>query len=86
MVKFNYVVQDEVGLHARTAGMLVKEVKGLGAVKVTVSGNGKSADATKLMAIMAMGIKKDMEIEVTVEGENEEEAAAKLETFFKTNL
>ena len=42
--------------------------------------------ATRLMAIMAMGIKKGMEVEVTVEGENEEAAAAKMEEFFKANL
>ena len=40
----------------------------------------------KMMAIMAMGIKKGMEVEVTVEGENEEAAAAKMEEFFKANL
>ena len=54
--------------------------------KVTIAGNGKTADATRLMAIMAMGIKKGMEVEVTVEGENEEAAAAKMEEFFKANL
>ena len=46
----------------------------------------EKADATRLMAIMAMGIKKGMEVEVTVEGENEEAAAAKMEEFFKANL
>ena len=31
MAKFNYVITDEVGLHARPAGLLVKKAKGLGA-------------------------------------------------------
>lgn len=85
MKKFTYVITDEVGLHARPAGMLVKKAKELGG-KITVSGNGKSADATRVMAIMAMGIMKGTEVEVTVEGDNEEAAAAELETFFKENL
>lgn len=85
MKQFSYVITDEVGIHARPAGLLVKKAKELGA-KITVSGNGKSADATKLMALMSMGIKKDMEVEVTVEGENEEEAAVQMEAFFKENL
>ena len=76
MAKFTYVVQDNEGIHARPAGMLAKEAKALEGVKVTIAGNGKTADATRLMAIMAMGIKKGMEVEVTVEGENEEAAAA----------
>ena len=83
MAKFTYVVQDNEGIHARPAGMLAKEAKALEGVKVTI---GKTADATRLMAIMAMGIKKGMEVEVTVEGENEEAAAAKMEEFFKANL
>ena len=81
MAKFTYVVQDNEGIHARPAGMLAKEAKALEGVKVTIAGNGKTADAT-----MAMGIKKGMEVEVTVEGENEEAAAAKMEEFFKANL
>lgn len=85
MEKFNYVITDEVGLHARPAGLLVKKAKGLG-VKVTLACNGKSADATKIMAVMAMGVMKGMEVEVTVEGDNADAAAAELETFFKENL
>ena len=76
MKQFKYVITDEVGLHARPAGLLAKKAKEMkGAdVTVTVSCNGKSADATKLMAIMGMGVKKDMEVEVTVEGGDEEAA------------
>ncbi len=85
MKQFNYVITDEVGLHARPAGLLVRKAKEAGA-KVTVSCNGKSADATKLMAIMGMGIKKGMEVTVSVEGDNEDEAATAMETFFKENL
>ena len=85
MKEFTYTIKDEQGIHARPAGMLAKEAKALEGVKVTIAGNGKTADATRLMAIMAMGIKKGMEVEVTVEG-NEEAAAAKMEEFFKANL
>lgn len=85
MAKFNYVITDEVGLHARPAGLLVKHAKTTGA-KITLNCNGKSADATKLMAVMGMGVKKGMEVEVTVEGDNADVVAAELETFFKENL
>ena len=43
-------------------------------------------EAKALEGVKAMGIKKGMEVEVTVEGENEEAAAAKMEEFFKANL
>ena len=35
MAKFTYVITDEVGLHARPAGLLVKKAKELGA-KITL--------------------------------------------------
>ena len=85
MAKFTYVITDEVGLHARPAGLLVKKAKELGA-KITLACNGKTADATKIMAIMAMGVMKDMEVEVTVEGDNADAAATELEAFFKEKL
>lgn len=85
MKSFNYVITDEVGIHARPAGILVKEAKKF-ASKVTISAGGKSSDATRLMAIMGMGVKKGDEVTVTVEGDDEEAAAAEMEKFFKENL
>ena len=85
MKEFTYVIQDEIGIHARPAGLLVKEAAKTGCT-VTLSCNGKSADARRLMAIMQMGVKKGQELKVTVEGEKEEEAAAALENFLKENL
>ncbi|KAI4449764.1 hypothetical protein C823_004296 [Eubacterium plexicaudatum ASF492] len=38
------------------------------------------------MAIMSMGIKKGTEITVSVEGDDEEAAAAEMEKFFQENL
>lgn len=85
MVNFKYVITDEAGIHARPAGLLVKAAKAAGA-KITLECEGKSADATKLMAIMAMGVKGGKEVTVTVEGDNEADAAKELEQFFKDNL
>ncbi|MFQ9511801.1 MAG: HPr family phosphocarrier protein [Lachnospiraceae bacterium] len=85
MKTFNYIIKDEIGIHARPAGLLAKEAKGLDST-ITISCNGKSADAKKLMALMAMGVKHNDEITVTVEGGNEEEIAAHMEEFFRNNL
>lgn len=85
MKSFQYVITDEVGIHARPAGALVNEAKAV-ASTVTITANGKSADATKLMALMALGVKKGTEVTVTVEGADEDEAALKMETFFRENL
>ncbi|MFW5668831.1 MAG: HPr family phosphocarrier protein, partial [Acetivibrio ethanolgignens] len=48
MVKFDYVIKDELGLHARPAGLLVKEVKNYKS-KITMEKDGKAADASRLI-------------------------------------
>jgi phosphocarrier protein len=85
MREFNYVITDEVGLHARPAGMLVKKVNEYTS-KVTLFRGEKSADAGKLMAVMSLGIKKGDTVRVRVEGEDEAAAAVQIEEFFKNNL
>ena len=56
MKTFNYTVKDEIGIHARPAGMLAKEAKKYES-KIVIKKGEKSAEATKLMAIMGMGVK-----------------------------
>lgn len=85
MKQFDYTIKDEVGIHARPAGLLVKEVKKFGS-KVTINKDGKTADGTKLMAIMGLGVKCGNTVTVTVEGADEDPACEALKAFFETNL
>ena len=56
MKKFSYTVTDAVGIHARPAGLLVKEAKKY-ASKIVICKDGRTAEAGKLMAVMGLGIK-----------------------------
>lgn len=85
MKEFRYVITDEIGIHARPAGLLVKEAK-VFTSNVVLSVDGKKADMKKLMALMALGVGHGAEVTVIAEGEDEDAAAAKLEGFFKENL
>lgn len=85
MKNVTYVVQDEMGIHARPAGLLVKEA-GKYSSTITVSNGTKEADAKKIMAIMALGVKKGQSITFNIEGADEAEAAAGIEAFLKANL
>ena len=85
MKSFSYTVKDELGIHARPAGMLVKEVKNFKS-KVTLEKDGKAIHATRLMAVMSMGVKKDQTVTITVEGADEDAAYDALKFFFETNL
>ena len=85
MKEFTYTITDSVGIHARPAGLLAKKAKGFESV-ITINKNGKSAAATKLMAVMGLGVKCGETVTVTVEGADEEKAAAEMEKFFSENL
>ena len=85
MKEFKYVITDEVGIHARPAGLLVKKAKEFTST-IIISKDDKSAKATALMKLMGMGIKKGDEVTVQVEGDDEEAAAAAIEAFLKEKL
>lgn len=85
MKEFNYVVKDELGIHARPAGLLVKEAGKFESV-ITIKKGEKSADAKRLFALMGLGVKQNDEVVVTAEGADEAEAIAAVEEFFNTNL
>ena len=85
MKVFNHVIADPLGMHARPAGMLVKAVSGF-ASKITITAPTGTPDARRLMALMKLAAKQGMELTVTVEGDDEETAAAELQAFLAANL
>ncbi|MBA4699604.1 MAG: HPr family phosphocarrier protein [Ruminococcus sp.] len=85
MKKFDYVIKDEIGIHARPAGVLAKEAKKYKS-KITLTTKGKSAEAIRLMAVMGLGVKCGQTVEVEIEGGDEETAYENIKTFFETNL
>ena len=66
MKSFTYTISDPVGIHARPAGILVKEIKNHDGVTVTVTRGDQSVDARKLMALMAMGVRQGDVVTVSV--------------------
>ena len=86
MKSFDYVITDPVGIHARPAGILVKEVKNYKDSTITLTKGEKSVNLLKLMALMQMGIKQGDKVTVSVEGGDEEAVCAKIEEFFKANM
>lgn len=85
MQSFNYVIKDEIGIHARPAGLLAKEAKKYASV-ITIIKEDKQAVATKLMAVMSLGVKCGEEVTITVEGDDEEAAVVGIKEFFEANM
>ena len=85
MKEIKYVITDPLGMHARPAGMLVKAVAPY-ASKITVTAPTGTADARRLMALMKLAAKQGMELTITIDGADEETAAAELKAFLEANL
>ena len=85
MKEFKYVITDAQGIHARPAGLLVKEAAKF-ASTIKVAKGEKEADLKRLLAVMGLGIKQGEEITIKIEGADEDDAAEAIETFFKENL
>ncbi len=85
MREFNYTITDALGIHARPAGILVKEAERF-ASSVTLEKDGKSADVKRLFSLMGMGVKAGESVSLKIEGPDENEAASAIESFFRANL
>ena len=85
MKKFEYTIKDAEGIHARPAGLLVKEAKKYES-KIMLNKDGKSVEARKLMAVMSLGVKSGQVVEVEITGEDEETAFEGMKVFFEENL
>lgn len=85
MKQFQYTIKDELGVHARPAGLLVKLAKQYTSA-ITLEKNGKTCDMRKLMAVMGMGIRKGETVTVTAEGEDEAAAIEAVEKFLTENV
>ena len=85
MKEIKHVINDPLGMHARPAGMLVKAAAPF-ASNITVTAPTGTADAKRLMALMRLAAKQGMELTFTIEGDDEEKAAAELQAFLTANL
>ena len=85
MKEFKYIIKDAQGIHARPAGMFVKEAAAC-SCNVTISKDGKEVDAKRILGVMGLGAKCGQEIVLKTEGEGEEEAMVRLSAFLEENL
>jgi len=85
MKEFKYVITDELGIHARPAGLLVKEAAKFQS-DIKIKKGEKEADAKRIFGIMGLAAKKGDEIILTADGADEVDAIAAIEEFLQANL
>ena len=82
MEKLSFVVSDPVGLHARPATILVNQASKFSS-NINLIYNGKSVNLKSIMGVMSLGVGKDADITIYVDGADEEEALVALEETMK---
>lgn len=85
MKTITYRITDPNGMHATPAAKLVNLANTFQS-SVIGNKNGRTADLKKIVTLMHLAIKYGDELTISIEGIDEEEAARKMEVFFKENL
>lgn len=85
MKEFKYVITDPEGIHARPAGELVKAAKEF-SCSIKISKDGKTGDCKKIFGIMGLAVKKDHEVVLTFDGEDEDAAYEAVSKFMQEKM
>jgi len=85
MKELSYIIKDELGIHARPAGLLVKKC-GEFTCDIRMGRADKMVDAKRVIGVMTLGMKCGDELLLTFDGPDEDAAAAAVEAFLSENL
>jgi phosphocarrier protein HPr len=85
MKSFTYLIQDEMGIHARPAGLLVKTAKQFQSTIMLVR-NEESIRLDRLIALMNMAVKQGQKVTITADGVDEDAALDALKVIFQERL
>ncbi len=85
MKEFTYTINDPLGIHARPAGIIVKRSSQFKS-RITITKEGKEVDAKRILGVISLCVRKDHEITVRADGEDEDQAIEVLSSYIKSNL
>ena len=85
MREFTCTITDPEGIHARPAGLFVKEAAKFDCT-ITIAKDGKEVDAKRILGVMGLGVKSGQEIVLKTEGKDEDAAMDALCSFLQENM
>ena len=83
MRRFSYTIKEEQGIHARPASFLIQEARTYES-RITIRVKGKEADASNIIAVMALDVVCGQRVEIC--GTDEGVAYRGMKKFFEENL
>ncbi len=85
MIKKEFTIKNELGLHARVASKFVQLTNGF-LSEVELCYKDDYIDGKSIMCIISMSVPKDGVISLTIKGPDEEDAVVKLDHFFNIDI
>lgn len=82
MKEAKVVIKNETGLHARPAATVVSEASKFKS-NITVKKGEKEINLKSLLGLLSLGVCKNEEIVVKADGQDEEEAVAKIKSIIE---
>ena len=84
MIAKKLTIGAQDGLHARPAGDLVKLVKSFPGTQVTMSTEARTVNASSILSILSLALKKGTEVEIKADGPDEGKALAEVIRFLES--
>ena len=85
MIRQEFTVNNPSGLHARPASLFTDALK-KHTCTASISCNGKTKNAKSMIGLLALGIKKGTNFELTLDGEDEVEAIKEITALVEANF
>lgn len=85
MKTFQYTIKEELGMHARPAGLILQLAKEFRS-DIYVSNKGKAGNLKRLLSVLDLDIQYGDTVTVKIEGPDEDVAAEEMLAFFEENL
>jgi phosphocarrier protein len=85
MIKKIFKIQNKYGLHARPAALFVKTT-GKFKSDINVSKDGVVANGKSIMGLMTLVAETGSEIEITIDGEDEQEAMKAIQELIESKF
>ncbi|MCD7760237.1 MAG: HPr family phosphocarrier protein [Clostridiales bacterium] len=86
MVQFHFTVTSDHIFHVKPVGELADLARSYAPSVITVTRGGDTVRATQHLRLLSLAIKRGDELTVTVEGGDEDAAAAAIERFLREKL
>lgn len=83
MIKQDFNITAETGIHARPATMLV-QTAGKYSSDITLEYNGKSVNLKSIMGVMSLGVGQGAEVTITADGDDQEDAIEGIKAVMKS--